>query len=269
MALSRRAELTLGACSALLLAGILGLAWWLWRHRQRHEPRAVRLRRTRAALAALGLLVIAVGALWRLVIAVTPVPECSPPDGPLPATALTAQVVAEKAATWAETGIGLLYSQANGAQMCFSRAQNYYVALNAEHIAGERFVAVGDVVLKHGFEMPRQDLEALVEHEARHRTQWAVGTVAGGPAAFPVVYGITDFFFPGARNPFERMAGLESGGYGTTTGVGPVLGPAQLAVLATLGAGIAATPFAVRFRRARARSGREGADEPAVRRARG
>ena len=128
MVLSQRAKMTLGACIAVLLAGILGLAWWLWRHGR--NP--ARLRRTRAALVAFGLLVIAVGASWRLVIAFKPVPECSPPGGPLPATSVTAWVVAQKVATWAETGIGLLYSQATGADVCFSRAQNYYTALNAK-----------------------------------------------------------------------------------------------------------------------------------------
>jgi len=253
MALSRRGGLTLGGCSAVLLTGILGLAWWSWRHRRGREPPAARLRRTRAALVALGLLVIAVGATWRLVIVIKPVPECSPPGGPLPATPLSAQVVAEKAATWAETGIGILYSQATGAHVCFSRAQNYYVALNANHIAGARAVTLGDVVLKPDLDMPREDLKGLVEHEARHRTQWAVGTVAGGPLAFPIVYGITNFFFPGARNPFERMAGLEAGFY-TPSGTGPVLGPAQIAVLSALGAIIVAAPFVVLYRRAAARS---------------
>ena len=130
-----------------------------------------------------------------------------PPGGPLPASPLTAQVVAEKVATWAETG-----------------------------------------------DMPRANLKALVEHEARHRTQWAVGTATGGPQAFPIGYGVTYFFFPGARNPFERMAGLESGEY-TYSGTGPVLGPAQLAVLSVLGAIIVVAPFAVRYRRTAARSG--------------
>ena len=76
---------------------------------------------------------------------------------------------------------------------------------------------------------------------------------AGGPLAFPIVYGITGFFFPGTRNPFERMAGLEAGFY-TPSGTGPVLGPAQLAVLSALGAIIVVAPFAVRYRRAAARS---------------
>lgn len=114
-------------------------------------------------------------------------------------------------------------------------------------------MALGDVVLKPDLDMPREDLKGLVEHEAVHRTQWAVGTALGGPVAFPVVYGITDFFFPGARNPFERMAGLEAGFY-TPSGTGPVLGPAQLAVLSALGAIIVVAPFAVRYRHAAARS---------------
>jgi hypothetical protein len=253
MALPRWAGMTLSAGCAVLLAGILGLAWWLWRRRRGREPPAPGWPRTRAALVALGLLVVALGAVWRLVIVVKPVPECSPPGGPLPATPLSAQVVAEKVATWPVTGIGILYSQATGAQVCFSRAQNYYVALNADHIAGARAVALGDIVLKPGLEMPREDLKGLVEHEAVHRTQWAVGTAAGGPLAFPVVYGITNFFFPGARNPFERMAGLEAGFY-TPSGTAPVLGPAQLAVLSAAGAVIVAAPFVVRRRRAAARS---------------
>jgi len=254
MVLSQRARMALGACCAVLLAGVLGLAcWWWWRHRRGHEPRVARLRRTRAALVVLGLVVIAVGASWRLFIAIKPVPECSPPGGPLPASPLTAQVVAEKVATWAETGIGILYSQADGAHVCFSRMANYYVALNAYHFPGPRSMTMGDVVLKPDFALSRESLKALVQHEAAHRTQWAVGTAIGGPAAFPIAYGVTYFFFPGARNPFERLAGLESGGY-TPSGAGPVLGPAQLAVLSALGAVIVAAPFVLRRRRAAARS---------------
>jgi hypothetical protein len=47
------------------------------------------------------------------------------------------------------------------------------------------------------------------------------------------VYGIDNFFFPGSRNHFERMAGLEAGLY-PRTGTGPILGPAQIAVLVIL-----------------------------------
>jgi hypothetical protein len=75
-----------------------------------------------------------------------------------------------------------------------------------------------------------------------------------GPLAFPVVYGITNFFFPGARNPFERLAGLEAGFY-APSGTGPVLGPAQIAVLSGLAVVIVAAPVVVvRRRRAAKRS---------------
>jgi len=76
---------------------------------------------------------------------------------------------------------------------------------------------------------------------------------AGGPLAFPIVYGITGFFFPGTRNPFERMAAWKLASY-TPSGTGPVPGPAQLAVLSATGAIIVAAPFVVRRRRAAARS---------------
>jgi hypothetical protein len=49
------------------------------------------------------------------------------------------------------------------------------------------------------------------------------------------------------------MAGLE-GGFYTPSGTGPVLGPAQLAVLSALGVIIVVAPFVVRHRRAAARS---------------
>jgi len=49
MKLRGPAQVTLGAGSAILLGGILGLAWWSWRHRPGCEP-VVRFRRVRAAL---------------------------------------------------------------------------------------------------------------------------------------------------------------------------------------------------------------------------
>jgi hypothetical protein len=251
--------MTLGALTMVLLGGVLGLAWWSWRHRPGCEPVA-RSGRVRAAVVAAGLLVISVGAVWRLVVALEPVPACSPPGGGLSASPLTPSVVAQKAATWAETGIGILYSQADGAHVCWSRSANYYVAVNASNIAGSSAMTMGDVVLTPGFDIPRENREALVAHEARHRPQWAVGTVIGGPLAFPIAYAIDDFFFPGSRNHFERQAGLETGGY-SSSGTGPVLGPAQLAVLSALAAIIVVALLAARHRRASARS-RSGAETP-------
>jgi hypothetical protein len=87
-------------------------------------------------------------------------------------------------------------------------------------------MTVGDIVLTPGFNISREQLETLVGHEARHRAQWAVGTLIGGPFAFPVAYAVEDFFFPGSRNIFERQAGLTSGGY-RHVGTEPVFGPAR------------------------------------------
>jgi hypothetical protein len=83
--------------------------------------------------------------------------------------------------------------------------------------------------------------------------QWAIGTVIAGPLALPVAYAVDEFFFPGSRNHFERWAGLDTGGY-SKSGTGPVLGPAQIAVLSALAVIVVLAPFAVRYRRAAARS---------------
>ena len=141
--------------------------------------------------------------------------ECAHPGGPLPATPVTAWVVAQKLATWPETGQGILYSQATGAHVCFSPAQSFYLAVNANHIAGARAVNLGDVVLKPGL----------------------------------------DFFYPSRERLRRWSSGwrteLEAGGY-TPSGTGPVLGPAQLTVLSALGAAGLAVPVVIWRRRATA-----------------
>jgi hypothetical protein len=248
--------MTFGACSAVLLFGLLGLAWWLWRHRLGSQPVA-RFRRVRAGLVTAGLVIIAVGAVWRLTAAIEPVSACSPPGGVQAASGrgpFDVPLLAQKTATWPETGIGLLYAQADGARVCLSRSADYYVAVHADSIAGARAMTVGDIVVTPGFKnASRQRLRQVAAHEARHRVQWAVGTVIGGPLAFPVAYAIDDFFFPGARNQFEREAGLEAGGY-RHEGTGPVLGPAQFAVLGVLAAIVIVAVLAAWHRRASTRS---------------
>ena len=59
----------------------------------------------------------------------------------------------------------------------------------------------------------RADARQLAAHESRHTDQWTVSTVLGGALAYPTVYFVTDAVLPGAHNPFERDAGLASGGY--------------------------------------------------------
>jgi hypothetical protein len=265
MTLSRRAQVALGGGIAVLLGGIVGLAlwsWWCWRHPPGREP-AVRFRRVRAAVVAAGLVIIAVGAVWRLTVAIEHTPACTPPGGAQAASRsgpFDVSLVAQQVTTWPETGIGLLYSRASGAHVCLSRAADYYVAVHASNPAGAKAMNVGDILLTPGFNISRAQLRTLIGHEARHRAQWAVLTVIGGPLAFPVAYGIDDFFFPGSRNHFERLAGLEAGGY-PHVGTGPVLGPAQFAALGVLAAIIVAALLAARHRRASRRS-RSGADTP-------
>jgi hypothetical protein len=162
-------------------------------------------------------------------------------------------LAAQQAATWPETGIGLLYARARDARVCLSRAADFYVAVHASNPTGARAMNLGDILLSPGFNISKVQLRTLVGHEARHRPQWAVGTVIGGPLAFPVAYAIDDFFFPGSRNHFERLAGLKSGGY-AHIGTGPVLGPAQLVALGALAAIIIVAPLAAWHRRATARS---------------
>ena len=254
MTLPRRAQMTVGALGMVLLFGILGLAWWLWRHRPGCQP-ATRLRGIRTALVIAGLVLIAAGSVGRLATAFQSVPDCSPSGGAQAARSgrFDMSLVAQEAGTWPETGIGLLYSRARNAHVCLSRSAYYYVAPHADNIAGTRAMTLGDIVLTPGFNISREQLRMLIAHEARHRAQWAVGTLIAGPFAFPVAYAIVDFFFPGSRNFFERQAGLESGGY-RHSGTGPVLGPAQLATLAILAAIIVVALLRVRHRRATAGS---------------
>jgi hypothetical protein len=153
---------------------------------------------------------------------------CSAPAGAQAATRsgpFDAWLLAQQATTWPETGIGLLWARATGAHVCLSRSADYYVAVHADNIAGARAMTTGDIVLTPGFNISTGQLTTLVAHKARHREQWAVVTVIGGPFAFPVLYGVDNFFFPGSCNHFERQVGLESDGY-SHSGTGPVLGPA-------------------------------------------
>jgi hypothetical protein len=255
VALPWRVRLTLGAACAVLLAGLLGLGlwlWWCWRHHPVGQP-ADRYRLARIVAVTAGLVLIAVGTMARLAVAVEPVASCTPPGGQQAATPTSLALLGEQAATWPETGLGLLYARSGGARVCVSRAANFYVAVHANNPAGARAMNLGDIVITPGFGYSRERLREVVDHEARHRAQWAVGTLVAGPLAFPLAYAVDDFFFPGARNHFERLAGLETGGY-EHEGHGPVLGPAQYAALALLVAVGVVLVLVVRRRRASLRA---------------
>ena len=256
MTLPRRAHLTLSALSMTLLFGLLGLAWWVWRYRSGYRP-SPRKHRVLTALAIAGLVFIAVGTAGRLAAVFQPVSACTPPGGTQAASRtarVDASLVAQQAATWPETGIGLLYSHARNAKVCLSTAADYYVGVHADNIAGTNAMTLGDIVLTPGFNLSKEHLRRLIFHEAKHRAQWAVGTAIGGPFLFPVAYGAVDFFFPGDRNIFERQAGLHAGGY-RHVGYGPVLGPAQWAALGVLVVLLVVALLSVRHRHAGSRSG--------------
>src|SRR5437762_13940570 len=104
MALPRRAQTILGTLGMVLLFGILGLAWWWWRHRPGCQP-ATPLRRFRAALVAAGLVILAAGSVGRLVTAFQPTRACSPPGGAQAARGghFDLSLLAQETATWPET----------------------------------------------------------------------------------------------------------------------------------------------------------------------
>lgn len=256
------ARTALSGGGALLLGGVLGLGLWAWLRRS-DRNRHPRLARVWVAVAAGGLVLIAVGAVSRVVTATDPPLACASPSGTPAQTGgrpLSAAVLGEKVATTPETGLAMLYVRAIGVPECRSASTDYYVAVHGIDIAGGRAVNMGDIVVSPRYDLTRQEMLDLAAHEARHRSHWAVATVLGGPFAFPVAYGIDDFFFPGARNHFERQAGLSGGGY-AAVGHRPVLGPPQIAALCAVPMAIAAA-WVLRSRRSRrARRAPDSTDE--------
>src|SRR5262245_55761109 len=112
---------------------------------------------------------------------VTPQASAGPGAGLPRSGTFKMSLLAEQAATWPETGIGILYLDTRSANVCLSGLADYYVAVHADNIAGTRVMNMGDIVLTPGFRISREQLRTLAGHEARHRPQWAVLTVIGGP----------------------------------------------------------------------------------------
>lgn len=240
----------------VLVAGVLGALWWWFRGR--HAPlRPAPVRVLQGVVAGLAIGLILVGTTWRSVTDLGDAPVCSAPPGEewestSDVGALTPSVLAQKVATWPETGLAMLYADARGLSVCRYAAADYYVAVVPVAVAGKRTTNFGDMVISPRFPTVPAEAAALARHESHHRPQWAVATVLAGPAAFPLAYGVDDFFFPGARNHFERLAGLAEGGY-VPEPAGPVLGPPQWAALSALPAGAAALGVRSRRRRRRGR----------------
>ena len=85
---------------------------------------------------AAGLVIIAVGAVWRFAVAFQHTPACTSPGGAQAAarsSRFDVSLVAQEAAAWPETGIGLLYSRVSDARICLPRAADYYVAVHANN----------------------------------------------------------------------------------------------------------------------------------------
>jgi hypothetical protein len=255
VAVGRRVEVLLAGGCAVLLGGLIGLVWW-WRRdrppfrRQSAEPRS-RTWRIGLAMMTLLLVIVGVGIVWRSKVAFSTVATCRAPSGVMTTTEhrpVNPLIAAEKVITWPETGIGILYGDVAGASLCWYQPADYYVDFHSGTFAGARIMNIGDVTLAPPFNMSVQSGHAVADHEARHRSQWALVTALGGPLAFPILYGIDDFFFPGSRNHFERLAGLDSGGY-EHVGIAPVIGWLQLVVLLSVAALIAVLVWRRRRRR--------------------
>lgn len=230
----------------LLVAGVLGALWWWFKGR--HAPvRPAAVRILQGVVAGLAVTSILLGTAWRSVTDLGAAPVCAAPPGEeWGSTAdvpdLTPSLLAQKVATWPETGLAMLYADARGLTVCRYAAADYYVGVVSKAVAGKRTVNFGDMVISPRFPTVPSDAANLAEHESHHRPQWAVATLLAGPAGFPVAYGVDDFFFPGARNHFERLAGLELGGY-VDVGHGPVLGGRQVVALVVVGLGLGAVPL--------------------------
>lgn len=213
-----------------LLGGAIGVAVWTMVHgHRRHLPLNPTIGRP-TAIAALS--VVLAGSLAASAPRLADVPACPPPPDSTSLQRDTVNAItpdgvdtAERIATAAPTGLGLLLARVLGADVCFLRSEHLYVATIEGGQRGSRGFILGNIFLSR----PRpQDnsfvVLALYHHEARHRQHWAWGTVIGGPLAFPIAYTVDDLLFPGAQNHFERLADVRSGHYTLTDPVHPRLG---------------------------------------------
>jgi hypothetical protein len=103
-------------------------------------------------------------------------------------------------------------------------ATGYRLGFPAPHASA---VTIGDVVLLRLDDERLAARAGLLDHEARHSSQWAL---TGGVIGFPLLYGLASLWSLAAcrdaalRNVFEVRAGLVDGGYARRSPDGPPRG---------------------------------------------
>ncbi|MBV8949582.1 MAG: hypothetical protein JOZ99_01810 [Actinobacteria bacterium] len=220
------------------VGGLLGVGLMVYRRRRGERSDMPDRHRIGHATFAAALAVVVAGAGTRTYVAIRGTERCpvTLPRGTVDRIQDRRVVSsAESVATWVPTGIAMGDAYLAGGEICLIRPYRMYVGVHAKY-PGLKYVTIGDAFLSRkglaAAQTPnRVQLAANTAHESRHRAQWAVGTVLGGPLAFPVVYSVADLFFPGARNPFERLAGLKQGNYNPYSSAEPVLRLPQIGTL--------------------------------------
>lgn len=235
----------------LLCFGLAGLIWSLpvLRNRRRHRARTcttcARNHRVATGLLAALTVLLLTGALARAETGTDSAIPChshvSPdgevrPEPSLPVPRSSPWITARSALVAPASGLASLGGRALGMSSCSGPALLVMFwdppsSSGGGTVIGDVFVAwiptadPGDstdygIPRAHGsvrygpnIATDRVDEVQLVSHERRHVDQWAAGTVLGGPLAFPVAYFAVDAILPASRNPFERAAGLDAGGY--------------------------------------------------------
>lgn len=230
--------------------GVLGLAVALVLVR---SGRGRRVRHAASGVVWVMFAMLLVGALAKGVEDARGVPPCRPPayielyardQGEQLAVSITP---VETVMTWPTSGLLILYADVSGANLCYFEPQEFYLARFGHWPLPRRAIFVANVFLSR--QLNPHDIDGglkLASHEVGHREQWAVGTLIGGPFAFPAAYTVDDFFFPGPKNHFERAAGLKSGGYDDESS--PRLRVAEAAFFALIAAAFGAAAIGVRNR---------------------
>ncbi|MGH3096231.1 MAG: hypothetical protein ACRDMV_09565 [Streptosporangiales bacterium] len=159
--------------------------------------------------------------------ALRPMPRCGAEwflRGELPAQRLTKDQShvwhwARNIVTAPATGLTDGYARARDMGLCTTGSLTIAFLPSKQATSG---TTVGHIFLTRGRPgLKGIGAQALALHESRHVDQWTVLTLAGGPLALPVLYTVDETFFPGARNHFERGAGLVDGGYDQPASFGP------------------------------------------------